>query len=167
MEEDRIRDFWRNLGRNQSMGSDTRVATRAGRCHCEDVLYHRQKSYWERSVTNGKRKTLQLSSKKANRSICGTTDQSGSLSYLGKSWGKSSWNIFLVTEEKWWLWVSINCSWLSQRSFLGEITRSVDEQGITGVIYFDFRKTFYTMSLSIVGVLNWDVLVWMNVCLHG
>lgn len=45
--------------------------------------------------------------------------------------GKSSWNMFLVTEEKWWLWVSINCSWSSQRSFLDETTRSVNEQGIT------------------------------------
>lgn len=153
------------------MGSDTRVAIRAGRCHCEDVLHHLQKSGWGRSVTTGRRETLQLSSKKANRFICGTAGQSGSLSSLGESWGKSSWNFFLVTEERWWLGVSVNCSWPSWQAFFffffDETTRSADQGRATGVIYLDCSKAFYAVSLSILGVLSWDALVWVNVCLCG
>ena len=101
VEKGQIRDFWRNLGPSQAIVSDTRVGTGAGRCHCKDVFCDLQKLYWGRSVTTGRRETLQLSSRNANMSICRTTGQSGSISSMGESWGKSSWYMFLVTEERW------------------------------------------------------------------
>lgn len=36
---------------------------------------------------------------------------------------------------------------------------SVEERKTMGVIYLDFSKAFYAVSVSIVGALNWDVLV--------
>lgn len=52
-------------------------------------------------------------------------------------------------------------------SFIDETTRSADQGRATGVIYLDRSKAFYAVSLSILGVLSWDALVWVNVCLRG